>query len=72
MCKTSFKTGEALYEWFIIPFGLTNQLRNFMWLMNEAVKEFLGKFVIIYLDDILIFSKTLEDHLIHIHKVFDK
>ena len=43
-----------------------------MRLMNEILKEFLGTFSIIYLDDILIFSKTLEEHLIHIRKVFDK
>jgi hypothetical protein len=64
--KTAFSTKYGLYEYLVMSFGLTNALAHFMYLMNSVFMLELDKFVTVFIDDILIYSKSEEEHAQHL------
>jgi hypothetical protein len=70
--KTAFRTRYGLYEYIVMSFGLTNAPAYFMYLMNKTFMEYLDKFIIVFIDDILIFSKMMEEHEEHLRLVLEK
>lgn len=70
--KTAFVTPAGLYEYVRMPFGLKNAPATFQRLINEILRDYINTICVVYLDDILIFSTTLEEHLNSIEKIFKK
>ena len=64
--KTTFQTRYDHYEFLVMPFGLTNALVAFMDMTNRVFKDYLNKFVIVFIDDILVYSQSSEEHEEHL------
>ncbi|GBG83699.1 hypothetical protein CBR_g37500 [Chara braunii] len=70
--KTAFKTRYGHFEWLVMPFGLTNALATFQATMTTEFRHMLERYILIYLDDILVYSRSLEEHVEHLRTVLER
>ena len=70
--KTAFVTRYGLFEYTVLPLGLCNAPSTFQCLMNSVMHGFIDKFVLVYLDDVLVYSNNEDEHKIHLCQVFDR
>ena len=70
--KTTCVTRYGSFEFLVMPFGFTNAPATFCNLMNDVLFDFLDSFVVVYLDDIVIYNPTLEDHVVHLEMMFNR
>jgi hypothetical protein len=69
IAKITFTTRYGLYKYTVMSFGLTNALAYFIYLMNKVFMEYLDKFVVVFIDDILVYSRNEEEHEEHLRLV---
>ena len=72
VAKTAFTSRHGHFEWLVLPMGLTNAPAEFMALMEHSFRDMLNKFVLVFLDDILVYSRTLEEHERHLRAVLQR
>jgi hypothetical protein len=70
--KTAFSTRYGLYEYLVMSFGLTNAPTHFIYLMNSVLMEKLDKFIMVFIDDILVYSKSMEEHEDHLRVMLQR
>jgi hypothetical protein len=70
--KTAFSTRYGLYKYLVMSFGLANAPAHFMYLMNSVFMPELDKFIVVFIDDILIYSKSEEEHAQHLHVILQR
>jgi hypothetical protein len=71
MWNTALKKKQGLFEWMVMPFGLCNAPTTFMHAMNDGFRTFIDEFVILYLDEILVFDRTWDEHVMHVKTILD-